>query len=233
MRRVFAVVAGLFAWVMLAAVPAEAGIDITVDKTTQKMVVTVDGQIRHEWPVSTGRSGYGTPTGAFRPQYLTKMHRSRKYNNAPMPHSIFFHGGYAIHATNEVGRLGRPASHGCVRLHPKHAAELYQLVKGRGATLTSIAIVATPSAQLAKAKPQTKKVELAAVDANGAVLKSDASDASRPAVKQASAKKKLAKLARSGHQAQISAARRAGVAPEMPVRVQAYDYARARFENLR
>jgi lipoprotein-anchoring transpeptidase ErfK/SrfK len=83
----------------------------------------------YQWPVSTARKGFYTPTGTFHPYSLQLMHYSRKYDNAPMPHSIFFSGGYAIHATPHVGALGRPASHGCVRLSPSNAATLYSIVK--------------------------------------------------------------------------------------------------------
>jgi lipoprotein-anchoring transpeptidase ErfK/SrfK len=83
----------------------------------------------YQWRVSTARKGYYTPTGTFHPYSLQLMHYSRKYDNAPMPHSIFFSGGYAIHATPHTGALGRPASHGCVRLSPANAATLYSIVK--------------------------------------------------------------------------------------------------------
>ena len=113
---------------MMLATPAMAQTDITISKSRQTMTVNSDYGTYH-WPVSTARRGYYTPTGTFSPYSLQIMHYSRKYDNAPMPHSIFFSGGYAIHATPHVGNLGRPASHGCVRLHPSHAAELYSIVK--------------------------------------------------------------------------------------------------------
>nr|WP_233285889.1 MULTISPECIES: L,D-transpeptidase [Bradyrhizobium] len=104
------------------------------------MAVSVDGARRYNWPVSTGRRGYGTPSGVFRPQMLARRWYSKKYYNSPMPHSIFFHRGFAIHGTYELTRLGGPASHGCVRLHPSHAAMLYGLVErnGRGGTRIEI-----------------------------------------------------------------------------------------------
>ena len=86
----------------------------------------------YEWDVSTGREGYSTPRGIYQPYLLKPMHYSSKYENAPMPNSIFFHGGYAIHATEAINNLGRPASHGCVRLHPQNARWLYQIVKEYG-----------------------------------------------------------------------------------------------------
>mgnify|MGYP003338202124 CR=1 FL=1 len=113
---------------MMFATPALAQTDITISKSQQMMQVDTDSG-SYQWPVSTARRGYVTPTGTFHPYSLQPMHYSRKYDNAPMPHSIFFSGGYAIHATPHVGSLGRPASHGCVRLSPSHAATLYGLVK--------------------------------------------------------------------------------------------------------
>jgi lipoprotein-anchoring transpeptidase ErfK/SrfK len=93
-----------------------------------------------EWNVSTGRKGYRTPTGVYQPYLLKKMHYSSKYDNAPMPHSIFFYGGYAIHATEAINKLGSPASHGCIRLHPKNARWLFRLVQEYGAENTTIYI---------------------------------------------------------------------------------------------
>ena len=100
------------------------------------MRVYVDGGLMHVWPVSTARGGYSTPIGMYRPTTLSRFHRSSKYGGSPMPHSIFFRGGYAIHGSYEIRSLGRQASHGCVRLHPANARELYQMVSyyGRGRT---------------------------------------------------------------------------------------------------
>jgi hypothetical protein len=108
---------------------AEAGIVITVDKSTQELSVSVDGFTRYSWPVSTARWGYRTPNGTYRPERLARKWFSRKYDWSPMPYSIFFDGGYAIHGSYEISHLGRPASHGCIRLHPEHAAVLFALVK--------------------------------------------------------------------------------------------------------
>src|SRR5665811_1073605 len=98
---------------------AEAGIVVTVDKSAQRLSVSVDGRHRYEWPVSTARIGYRTPVGTYRPERLARQWFSRKYNWSPMPYSIFFSGGYAIHGSYEVSRLGSPASHGCIRLSPQ------------------------------------------------------------------------------------------------------------------
>jgi hypothetical protein len=111
--------------------PAQSAIVVTVDKTAQRLTVEVDGASRYRWPVSTGRWGYNTPNGSYRPQRLAWKWFSRKYDWSPMPYSIFFNEGYAIHGSYEVSRLGRPASHGCIRLSPSNAAVLFALVKDR------------------------------------------------------------------------------------------------------
>lgn len=136
-RMAFAVGAVIFG---LALTPASAGVVVQIDKSSQRMSVSIDGMMRHTWPVSTGRGGYGTPSGTFRPQMMARRWYSRKYYNSPMPHSIFFYHGFAIHGTNDLGRLGGPASHGCVRLHPANAATLYAVVErnGRGSTRIEI-----------------------------------------------------------------------------------------------
>ncbi len=108
---------------------AQAGIVVTVDKSAQRLTVAIDGAPRYDWPVSTARWGYLTPNGSYRPERLERTWFSRKYDWSPMPYSIFFDGGYAIHGSYEISHLGRPASHGCIRLHPKHAAILFALVK--------------------------------------------------------------------------------------------------------
>jgi hypothetical protein len=123
-----------------AVTPACADVVVQIDKSSQRMSVSVDGSMRYNWPVSTGRDGYGTPSGSFHPQSLSRHYFSRKYYNAPMPHAIFFYYGFAIHGTNDIARLGGPASHGCVRLHPAHAAALFALVERNGPRNTRIEI---------------------------------------------------------------------------------------------
>jgi len=120
---------------------ASASVVAVVDISTQRMYVTVDGGAYAVWKVSTARRGYYTPRGSFRPQVLKRMHYSSKYENSPMPYSVFFHGGYAIHGTGYVRRLGTPASHGCIRLHTANAAALYSLIKQYGRGSTRIRIV--------------------------------------------------------------------------------------------
>ncbi|NNE22613.1 MAG: L,D-transpeptidase [Rhizobiales bacterium] len=119
---------------------AQAAVTASIDISTQRMKVSVDGFHYATWKVSTGARGYRTPTGTWRPKWMSKMHYSRKYNNAPMPYSIFFKGGYAVHGTDAIRRLGRPASHGCIRLHPKNARTLFSLVKQHGMANTNITI---------------------------------------------------------------------------------------------
>jgi lipoprotein-anchoring transpeptidase ErfK/SrfK len=144
-RTVTHLQAWLAAMVVLAgtlsvAGPSHAAILVEIEKSTQTMYVTVNGVTRHQWPVSTGRGRFGTPSGTFRPQRLERRWFSRRYYNSPMPYSVFFHKGYAIHGTSEIHRLGGPASHGCVRLHPRNAAILFSLVRGFGPGRTRIAI---------------------------------------------------------------------------------------------
>ena len=126
----------LIAIAVLFSTSAMAGYDVVVSKRHQTMSVYEDGELIEQWPVSTARRGYVTPSGTFHPYSYQPMHYSKKYDNAPMPHSIFFNGGYAIHATPHVGNLGRPASHGCVRLSPSNASTLYNMTKGRPTTIT-------------------------------------------------------------------------------------------------
>lgn len=130
MNKLLVVIAVLF------STSAMADYNVVVSKRHQNMSVYQDGELLDIWPVSTARKGYYTPSGTFHPYYYHLMHYSKKYDNAPMPHSIFFNGGYAIHATPHISNLGRPASHGCVRLHPNHAATLFNMTKGEYTTIT-------------------------------------------------------------------------------------------------
>jgi len=116
----------------LFAPPASAGVVAHIDNATQRMTVVVDGAAIHSWPVSTAQTGYETPAGSYYVQRMERMWRSRKYNMAPMPHALFFEGGLAIHGTSAVRQLGRPASHGCVRLSPSNARRLFELVRQHG-----------------------------------------------------------------------------------------------------
>jgi L,D-transpeptidase catalytic domain len=117
-----------------------ANVLIQVDKSAQEMTVSVDGVPRYHFAVSTGRPGYGTPSGTFHPERMERTWFSKEYYNSPMPHSIFFHGGFAIHGSYEINQLGGPASHGCIRLHPENAATLYALVQHEGMAATTIVV---------------------------------------------------------------------------------------------
>ena len=152
MRRL-AVVLGFLLAALFAPRAAWALVDIRVDLTTQTMTVSSESGT-YVWPVSSARRGYVTPRGVYKPYRLAKMHYSRKYDMAPMPHSIFFRDGYAIHGTNVARNLGRPASHGTIRLSKANAAALYAMVQKEGAT---IAINGTPQhTMVASAKVKTK-----------------------------------------------------------------------------
>lgn len=104
------------------------------------MTVSKDGVMKYRWKVSTARKGYVTPPGSYSAQWLSRDHHSKKYDNAPMPFAVFFHGGYAVHATNEVKRLGQPASHGCVRLQKENAATFFSMASEAGLHNTHIVI---------------------------------------------------------------------------------------------
>jgi hypothetical protein len=125
----------------LASPALGAEVYISVNKTTQRMTVSVGGEERYSWPVSTGMADFATPTGTFTPSRLAREHSSREWDNAPMPYSIFFtDAGHAIHGSRAIGRLGTPASHGCVRLGPRDASTLFDLVMAEGLGNTRIEV---------------------------------------------------------------------------------------------
>jgi hypothetical protein len=130
---------------------AQAKIAITIDKNAQQMTVAVDGVQRYQWPVSTGIPSRETPNGTFQTFRMEEDHYSKEFDDAPMPHSIFFTKiGHAIHGTDSENRLGTPASHGCVRLSRAHAATLYAMVQKDGVLNTSVTL--TGSSQIALAR---------------------------------------------------------------------------------
>lgn len=140
-RRILSLLPALFILIgcFMLASPASAGVDIRVNLASQTLTATTpDGDVRR-WAISSGRKGYPTIRGSYRPYMLKTYHWSRKYGGA-MPHAIFFKGGFAIHGTTAVSRLGAPASHGCIRLHPAAARELFNMVKAHGQRSTRIAI---------------------------------------------------------------------------------------------
>jgi hypothetical protein len=167
-----------FGVLVFASMPARAELLVNISKSQQQLSVIVDGEQAFRWPVSTGRRGYDTPQGSFRPIRLERDWYSRKYDLSPMPWSVFFYRGYAVHGTLETANLGHAASHGCVRLRPENAAVLYSLVRVHGFGKTRIVIMngklpavpgAAPSAEnntavpleVAGAPPGEKPAELA------------------------------------------------------------------------
>ena len=140
---------------------ADAKVAISVDKDAQQMTVEVDGVQRYRWPVSTGLPSFETPNGSFRAFRMEEDHYSKEFDDAPMPHSIFFTKiGHAIHGTDSVGRLGTPASHGCVRLSRANASTLYALVQSEGVLNTTVSL--TGSSQVALARNPKPKAAVAA-----------------------------------------------------------------------
>lgn len=141
MRAWLAAVVFLVAMAFGGLFAEAAKVVITISKVSQKMTVTVDGDREYVWPVSTGAAGYTTPSGKFRPFRMEKDHFSKEWDDAPMPHSIFFTGqGHAIHGSPHVKSLGRRASHGCVRLAPANAEKLFALVKKEGMQNTQVVV---------------------------------------------------------------------------------------------
>ena len=148
MRSFFIALAGM---VLFAGHAAQAKVDITIDKNNQVMTVAVDGIQRYHWPVSTGIPSRETPSGTFRAFRMEASHFSKEFDDAPMPHSIFFTKiGHAIHGTDSEGRLGTPASHGCVRLSKANASTLYALVEEQGVLNTTVTLTGSAAIALAR-----------------------------------------------------------------------------------
>lgn len=131
-RLVIVLALAVAVMVHMVGLASAATLVAKVDVSSQTMTVFHQGKVAYRWPVSTARRGKYTPRGSWSAKFLSRHHKSSLYNNAPMPYSIFFRGNYAIHGTNQVSRLGRPASAGCVRLHPDHAAVLFNLTRKVG-----------------------------------------------------------------------------------------------------
>lgn len=129
---------------LLMSAPAQAELVVSISKAQQRLSITVNGAEAYRWPVSTGRRGYTTPSGSYRPTRLERHWYSRKYEMSPMPWSVFFHRGYAVHGTMEAYKLGRPASHGCVRLRPDNASILFSMVRRYGARHTKLVVMDGP-----------------------------------------------------------------------------------------
>jgi hypothetical protein len=139
MLRWSAVIMSMLGLASMAAA-ARADVLVIVDKASQRMSVAIDGRPTYLWPVSTGRRDHGTPTGVFQPLWIARSYFSKQYYDAPMPHAIFFYEGFAIHGTDDLGRLGGPAAQGCIRLHPPDAATLFALVEEQGRRGTRIIV---------------------------------------------------------------------------------------------
>ena len=122
------------------APPPPITLVLNTDLRAQRLTVIENGRAKFVWPISSGRRGFATATGTFRPQWAAKMWHSRQYEYAPMPHAVFFHRGTAFHGTSAVGLLGQPASHGCVRLAPGNAAQLFKLVHKHGYVSTKVVV---------------------------------------------------------------------------------------------
>lgn len=145
MMRAGVVGAVLMLVAFVTILPAAAAADRVVARisiSAQMMQVYLDGEHLHSWPVSTARPGHVTPLGSWTAQWLSPNHRSSRYNNAPMPWSIFYSGHYAIHGTDQIGRLGQPASAGCVRLHPDNARLLFEMTRDVG--LANMRVIVEP-----------------------------------------------------------------------------------------
>jgi lipoprotein-anchoring transpeptidase ErfK/SrfK len=129
---------------------------ITIDKARQKMTVSVDGIQKYDWPVSTGRAGYSTPSGTYTATSMNEIWYSKEWDNSPMPHSIFFmKDGHAIHGSYEVRNLGKPVSHGCVRISPENATTLYTVVGANGLENTQVVLTGvTPGGEYKVARGQ-------------------------------------------------------------------------------
>jgi hypothetical protein len=165
---------------MMLALPASAqtsssseaqstgAILINIDKSRQKMTVFLDGVEKYVWPVSTGQAGYSTPSGTYTATSMNEIWYSKEWDNAPMPHSVFFRkDGYAIHGSYEVKNLGRPASHGCVRISPGNATTLYALVKKIGLKNTEVVLTGvTPGGEYKVARPEEPRYGQAGAGGN-------------------------------------------------------------------
>jgi hypothetical protein len=154
----------LAALLLCAAAQADAAVEIDINKDTQTMTVAVDGVAKYRWPVSSGLPAYETPNGTHKAFRMEEDHYSKEWDEAPMPHSIFFtKRGHAIHGTDSVSRLGSPASHGCVRLSRANAATLFALVKQEGVTKTTVTLSGSSQVALAR-NPRGKAVATRGTD---------------------------------------------------------------------
>ncbi len=152
------------ALVALAPRAASAEILIKIDKSTQRMTVLRDREALYNWPVSTGATGYATPSGSFTAFRMEADHFSKEWDDAPMPYSIFFtQNGMAVHGTYDTKHLGLPVSHGCVRISAAHAATLFNLVRQDGLLTTKVVLTGSEQVALA-AQHEAKRAQASALD---------------------------------------------------------------------
>jgi hypothetical protein len=150
------IVLAAFSALLCLPAPARAELLVSISKSRQQMTVSIDGARTYHWTVSTGRSGYDTPSGSFHATRLERVYYSKKFDDAPMPNSVFFYGGYAIHGTYEESKLGNPVSHGCVRLARVNAETLFALVRARGMSTTRVVISDGPLRDLPGPAPMAR-----------------------------------------------------------------------------
>lgn len=200
---------------------AQAEVVVNISKSQQRLAVVVDGAEVYRWPVSTGRRGLETPSGDFRPVRFERKWYSRKYDWSPMPWSIFFHRGYAVHGTMEARSLGQPASHGCVRLLPANASTLFRLVRAQRKDRARIVVMDGPLPSKPDVDPK------AAVAANEAAAKPAIAVDARPESETAQAR------ADAGEAPRVKLVRLAGAPPAGPrvIRVRAKDHFAAVGDN--
>jgi hypothetical protein len=160
---------------------ARAEVVVNISKSQQRLAVVVNGSEAYRWPVSTGRRGYATPSGVFHPVRLERHWYSRKYYRSPMPWSVFFYRGYAVHGTMEAYHLGRAASHGCVRLRPDHARTLFGLIKRVGARNTRIVVLNGPLPHLRNLPSDVPMAKAAPSEAQQHFAKAVEKEEARPA----------------------------------------------------
>ena len=157
-RSIALLLSAIFATAVIGK--AQAEVLIKIDKSSQTLTVSRDGEPLYTWPVSTGRTSHPTPSGAFSAFRMEADHYSKEWDEAPMPHSIFFTKlGHAIHGTYDTKKLGKPASHGCVRLSPAHAATLFAIVKQNGVTNTKVVLTGSEQIALALRGSETRRPE--------------------------------------------------------------------------
>ncbi|MBM3607503.1 MAG: L,D-transpeptidase [Alphaproteobacteria bacterium] len=166
--KFFKMLAILAAMAFVGVSAAQAKVNIRIDLSSQRMHVTNSKGESYTWKISSGRTGFSTPRGNYRPYMLKRMHYSKKYYNSPMPYSIFYRGGFAIHGTSAVGMLGRPVSHGCIRLATGNAAKLFAMVQREGA---SISITGTSPHQMIARGKTNKKIAKSSGKKRSAIAK--------------------------------------------------------------